>query len=453
VEITKPTVLVVDSESRQTKELITFLETNGFRAIWARDGEAAFNVLDSEHVDALITELRVHRIDGMKLLQIAKQRNPEICAIMVTESGDIELATEAMRQGAYDFQAKPLNLDKIKAVLERGLSHQRLVLRVSDLEKRLDERYGFHNIIGQSAAMKSVFEKIRQIAPTKATVLIHGETGTGKELVAQAIHQNSPRKDGPFVKLNCAALAEGIIESELFGHEKGAFTGAVKSRRGRFELADGGTLFLDEIGEISLPVQAKLLRVLETQEFERVGGTETIKVDVRLIAATNKDLAVEVEKGNFREDLYYRLKVIEIYLPPLRDRREDIPLLVDAFIREFSNMHGKKVRGITRGAMNLMMQYEWPGNVRELKNCVEGMVIFAGEKEVLDVSDLPEHIRTPKLPGGQMPVYVGMSLEEIEKVAIEETLKACGYDKKRAAEVLSIGLRTLYRKQKEYGIY
>jgi DNA-binding NtrC family response regulator len=452
-EIETPRVLVVDTGGPDTKRLIAFLKESGYEVLWAKDGEAAYNIIDSEAVNVVISELRLQRIDGMRLLSIALARNPDVCVIVITEGADVGLATEAMRQGAYDFQAKPLNLDKIRAVIERGISHQKLVGEITDLHTRLDSRYGFENLIGISRGMNEIFEKIRQIASTRATVLITGETGTGKELIALAIHQNSPRRDERFVKLNCAALSEGVLESELFGHEKGAFTGAVSMRKGRFEVADGGTLLIDEVSEITPQVQVKLLRMLQEREFERVGGSDTISVDVRLVVATNQVLEPLVRKKKFREDLYYRLKVVTVEVPPLRERKEDIPLLVDAFISEFNELHGKKVKGITRGAMDLFMQHYWPGNVRELRNCIEGMVVFCTRERLLDVADLPEHLRAGKKRRQFFRIPVGITMEEVEKIAIEETLKAVGYDKQQAAETLGIGLRTLYRKMKEYDIW
>jgi DNA-binding NtrC family response regulator len=453
-DLLTPQALVVAKDSDEIKELQAALDSWGFKTFWAKDGEAGYNVLDGPGViHALITELNVHRIDGMRLLSVAKQRNPEICVIMIASEADIGLATEAMRQGAYDFQTKPLNLKKIKAVLDRGMSLQRLALEVTDLHRRLDQRYGFHNLIGNSPEMVAVYNLIRQIAPTRATVLITGETGTGKGVVAQTIHQNSSRRDAPFVTLNCASLAEGVIESELFGHERGAFTGAVQTHKGRFEIADSGTLFLDEVSEMSLATQAKLLRVIEDREFERVGGTRPIKVDVRLIAASNRDLEQYVKEGKFREDLFFRLKVVPIKLPPLRERKQDIPRLVEAFIREFNLEHEKSITGISRGAMDLLMQYHWPGNVRELKNTIEGMVVLSPSGRVLDVSDLPEQILRQvgsEMRAGGMYLRIGMTMEEIEKIAIEHTLRSVGYDKQKAAEILGIGLRTLYRKQKRY---
>jgi transcriptional regulator with PAS, ATPase and Fis domain len=301
--------------------------------------------------------------------------------------------------------------------------------------------------------MQELQDKILQIAPTRATVLIYGETGTGKELIAQAIHRLSPRKDERFVKLHCAELSENIIESELFGHERGSFTGADQQRKGRFELADQGTLFIDEISDIPAPVQTKLLRVLQDRQFERVGGNDTVQVDVRIIAATNRRLELMAARGQFREDLYYRLRVLLLEVPPLRERREDIPALVEVFIKEFNREHERRVTGVTRGVVDRLMQYEWPGNVRELRNTVEEMVIFAQGKRLLDVSDLPIPLRQQRPPtAADMNLTVGMSMPEIERAALEATLRSVGHDKQRAAKILGIGLRTLYRKQKEYGL-
>jgi transcriptional regulator with PAS, ATPase and Fis domain len=323
---------------------------------------------------------------------------------------------------------------------------------VSDLQARLDHRYGIEYLTGMSPQMVTIYDRIRQLAGARTTILITGETGTGKELVAKAIHYLSPRRNEPFVALNCSALAEGVVESELFGHEKGAFTGAVSARRGRFEIADGGTLFLDEISEVSPAIQVKLLRVIQEREIERVGGNQPLKVDVRLICATNRNLEEQVAAGAFRQDLFYRLNVAEIHLPPLRERKSDIPLLVDEFIQEFNEENQRRVKGISRGAMELLMQYDWPGNVRELRNLIEGMVVFGREGEPLDVGDLPNHIRAQAHPSRDLHLRLGMTMEEIEKRAIEETLKATGYDKQRTAQILGIGLRSLYRKVKQYEI-
>jgi DNA-binding NtrC family response regulator len=460
----RPRALIVDKDSSETKELESFLTAKGFEVHWAKDGEQAFNLLDHPAPETagvsdgtgpelVITELKAHRVDGMRLLEVAKGRNPEVCVILIADAGSLELATEAMRQGAYDFQLRPLNFPKLLAVVERALSHQQLVSRVSDLTERLDERLKVPNLTGHSRVMQELGSKIIQIAPTRATVLVYGETGTGKELIAQAIHQLSPRRNERFVKLHCAELSASIIESELFGHEKGAFTGADQQRKGRFELADQGTLFVDEVSEISAPVQTKLLRVLEDRQFERVGGNETVRVDVRVIAATNRRLDVLTARGEFREDLYHRLRVIQIEVPALRDRREDIPLMVETFVKEFNKEHGRKVTGITRGVADRLMQYDWPGNVRELRNTIEEMVVYAQGKHALEVSDLPIQLRQQRPASGEdLNVTVGMSIEEIERRAIEATLRATGHDKQKTAKILGIGLRTLYRKQKEYGL-
>ncbi|HEY2924194.1 MAG TPA: sigma-54 dependent transcriptional regulator [Candidatus Eisenbacteria bacterium] len=460
----RPRALIVDKDSSETKELESFLTAKGFEVHWAKDGEQAFNLLDrpapetagvanGSGPELVITELKAHRVDGMRLLEVAKSRNPEVCVILIADAGSLELATEAMRQGAYDFQLRPLNFPKLLAVVERALSHQQLVSRVSDLTERLDERLKVPNLTGHSRVMQELCSKIVQIAPTRATVLVYGETGTGKELIAQAIHQLSPRRNERFVKLHCAELSANIIESELFGHEKGAFTGADQQRKGRFELADQGTLFVDEISEIPPPVQTKLLRVLQDRQFERVGGNETVKVDVRVIAATNRRLDVLTARGEFREDLHYRLRVIQIEVPALRERKEDIPLLVEAFIKEFNREHGRKVTGITRGVADRFMQFDWPGNVRELRNTIEEMVVYTQGKRALEVSDLPIQLRQQRTASGEdLSVTVGMSMQEIERRAIEATLRATGHDKQKAAKILGIGLRTLYRKQKEYGL-
>ncbi|HZI89544.1 MAG TPA: sigma-54 dependent transcriptional regulator [Candidatus Polarisedimenticolia bacterium] len=460
----RPRALIVDKDSSETKALEAYLTEKGFEVHWAKDGEQAFNLLDRPAPEAagvsngagpelVISELRAHRVDGMRLLEVARKRNPETCVILIADRGSVELATEAMRQGAYDFQERPLNFQKLLAVVERALSHQQVVSRVSALEERLDERLKVPNLTGHSRAMQELLAKIVQIAPTRATVLIQGETGTGKELIAQAIHQLSPRRNERFVKLHCAELSANIIESELFGHEKGSFTGADAQRKGRFELADQGTLFIDEISEIEPNVQTKLLRVLQDRQFERVGGNETVKVDVRVVAATNRPLEVLTARGEFREDLYHRLRVILLDVPALRERKEDIPLLVDTFIKELNKEHGRKVTGITRGVADRLMHYEWPGNVRELKNTIEEMVVYAQGKRALEVSDLPIQLRQQRAHAAEdLNVTVGMKIEEIERRAIEATLRATGHDKQKTAKMLGIGLRTLYRKQKEYGL-
>jgi two-component system, NtrC family, response regulator AtoC len=464
VTLHRPRALIVDKASAETTQLVTALESNGFDVKWVKDGEQAFNVLDAPGPDeagvttasgpeVVIAELRAQRMDGMRLLQVAKRRNPEVCVILIADAGTIELATEAMREGAYDFQTRPLNIAKMVAVIQRALSHQQLVGRVSDLAERLDDTVRIPSLAGKSRAMQELYARVAHVASTRATVLIQGETGTGKELIAKAIHQLSPRKDERFVKLHCAELSENIIESELFGHERGSFTGAEQQRRGRFELADQGTLFIDEISEVPMNIQTKLLRVLQDRQFERVGGEDTVTVDVRVIAAANRPLDLLVARGEFREDLYYRLRVVLLEVPPLRERREDIPLLVEEFTQSFNKEHGRKVTGVTRGVVDRMMQYDWPGNVRELKNTVEEMVLFTQGKRLLDVSDLPIALRQQRpSTAPELHLTIGMPMQEIERAVLEATLRSVGYDKQKAAKDLGISLRTLYRKVKEYGL-
>ena len=449
----RATVLLVDRDPAIARDIMAYLSERGYEVEWVDDGEKAYNHLDGHQVDVLITDLNSQRIDGMRLMAVAKDRNPEICVVLITEEPDVELATEAMRQGAVDFQTKPLNLGKLEAVIEQALGRQKLVLEQHELKRRLDERYGLDNLVGQSRQMTRVYEAVRQIAPTRGSALIRGETGTGKDLIAQAIHNNSPRRDAPFVKLNCANLPEALVESELFGHVSGAFTGAVQKRTGRFEVADKGTLFLDEIGELSLPLQAKLLRVLEQQQFERLGDNRTITVDVRLIAATNRPLEKMMETGQFRDDLYYRLRVVSIEVPPLRNRREDIPLLADHFLKEARETHGKAVEGISRKALDVLMRYDWPGNVRELKNIIEGMVIMSRAGSALDLQDVPEYLRHTTTPEvSEIRIPTGVTMKDVERIVIEETMKVTGHNKEACARTLGIGLRTLYRKLKEYDI-
>jgi DNA-binding NtrC family response regulator len=444
---------VTSPEDEPTQHLVAFLRQQGFEVLWAREGGVAYDILDSEPVDALICHMSDSRIDGFRLVQLARQRNPEICAIVSGTADDIEQGTEVMRQGAYDFQVRPLNLGKLRAVLDRGLSHQKLVGEITDLQRRLQERYRYGGIARRSSAWQRIYAQIEQVAPSRATVLLTGETGTGKGEVAKAIHQNSTRRDRAFVETNCGALPDGIIESELFGHERGAFTGASTSHKGRFELADLGTLFLDEVGDLSSATQVKLLRVIQSGEFERVGGAETMRADVRLIAATNRDLEGMVEDGSYRADLFYRLNVVTIRIPPLRECREDVPILVNEFLGQFSQENDRTVHTITPAAMDLLMSYEWPGNVRELKNCVEGMVVMSPPERVLDVVDVPAPFRgEAPTPGDEDGMRVGMTMKQIEKLAIEETLKAVRHDRRKAAAMLEIGLSTLYRKEKEYGL-
>ncbi|MCO5045022.1 MAG: sigma-54 dependent transcriptional regulator [Kiritimatiellae bacterium] len=444
----KPLVLIVDDEKNSREGLARALQRS-YDVRLAENGPRALEILANEPVDVMLSDVRMPGMDGLTLLQRAIARSPAPVCIMLTAYGSIELAVEAMRRGAYDFMTKPINLDRLELVLKRALESRALEVENRALREQLDARFGLENIVGQSPALQEVFDTIRQVAQSRATVLIQGESGTGKELVAQALHRLSPRSKGPFIAVHCAALSETLLESELFGHERGAFTGATERRRGRFELADGGTLFLDEIGEIDSSLQVKILRVLEERRFERVGGQETIDVDVRLVAATNRDLKKKVEEGTFREDLFYRLDVVAIRLPPLRERVGDLPLLVDHFISVFAEENGKKIVGITPEAMQALGGYEWPGNVRELRNMVERMVVLArGEK--LTLRDVPLHVR------GELdaaPARGGaLSLEANEKQMIVRALKASGGNVTKAAAELGISRRTLHRKLNEYGL-
>ena len=449
----EPRILVVLPEVASTQQLVSYLREVGYEILWTKEGQSAYEILDNEPVDALISELRTPRIDGLRLMVIGRTRNPEICSIMISGGPeDIELGVEAMRQGAYDFQMHPLNLEKILAVLGRGITHQQLVGEVSDLRRRLDDRYRLGDIARRSPPWQRIYEQIEKVAQSKASILITGETGTGKGEVAKAIHQRSRRQDQPFVEVNCGALPEGIVEIELFGHEKCAFTGASSAFRGRFERADHGTFFLDEIGDLPLATQVKLLRSLQTEEFERVGSEKTYKVDVRFIAATHRNLGEMVVQGTFREDLFYRLQVVSIDVPSLRECREDIPILVNEFIKRFVAENKTSVTEISSSAMDILTNLDWPGNVRELKNCIEGMVVMAPHSKILETSDIPRHLRSGERVRGSMDFRVGMSLQEMEKEAISETLKAVHFDRPQAADLLKIGLSTLYRKEKAYGL-
>jgi DNA-binding NtrC family response regulator len=379
-----------------------------------------------------------------------REENPEVEIVILTGHGTVESAVSAMKQGAFDYLIKPVNIDELQLLVDRVFGQRALRQENERLRREVNERYGFESIVGRSPQMESIFEKIRQVAPTRATVLIQGETGTGKELLAKAIHFNSPRKSKPFVAVNCGALTQTLLESELFGHEKGAFTGAIKTKPGRFELAHQGTLFLDEIGETSPEFQVKLLRVLQEQEFERVGGQKPIKVDVRIIAATNRDLKKEVDAGRFREDLYYRLNVVRLEVPPLRERRDDIPLLVDFFLRHFNQVHGRSLT-ISPKAMQLLQDYSYPGNVRQLYGMIESLVILTPGKEI-QPKHLSEHVRNETAPAHSVKLRVGMTVADAERELIRATLAEYEGNKAKAARVLGLGRKTLYRKLEEYGM-
>ena len=445
-----PTILIVDDE-RNTREGLQRALQDRYEVLLAEDSQKALQLLESRTVDVLLTDLKMPGIDGMSLLRRAMALpQPPVC-IMMTAYGSIENAVQAMQAGAYHYVTKPVNLDELELVLQRALKSRRIEAENINLRKQLDQKFGLENIIGESAAMRQVFETVQQVAPTRTTVLITGETGTGKELIAKAVHNLSPRKNGAFVAVHAAALPSTLLESELFGHEKGAFTGAVERRIGRFELADQGTLFLDEIGELEPLMQVKLLRVLEEHAFERVGGAKTLQVDVRLIAATNRNLKKLVNEGKFRDDLFYRLSVVAVDLPPLRERREDIPLLVKAFLDELSRENSKPVREVTPEALNLLLAYDWPGNVRELRNVIEQMVVLA-RAERLTVRDVPPQVRGGADLTKISVVRTGMTVEEAERQLIVQALKETGGNRTQAARKIGISRRTLHRKLKQYGL-
>jgi two-component system response regulator HydG len=447
------TILIVDDEQGHATATAEALEPFGCKVLIATTGRQGRNLLDSSPVDVVITDLKLPDTDGMEVLLAAKEKSPDIEVITITGYPDVHAAVEAMQKGAATYLVKPVNLAELRAVVEKALQKQELARRNVELQRQLDERFGFQGIIGTGQRMVRIFDIVRQIAPTNVTVLITGESGTGKELLAKAIHNNSPRKNNAFVALSCAALSESILESELFGHERGSFTGATAMRKGRFEYANHGTLLLDEVGDMPMSTQVKLLRVIETREIMRVGSNEPIKVDVRLLAATNQDLEKLVKEGKFREDLYFRLNVVHVKIPPLRERREDIPLFIDAFIRDFSFMHGKRLAGIAPEARVVLSRFDWPGNVRELKNCIESMVVVS-RRDLLDIDDIPENIRSkelvPAIP--TIGTLAGMSLAEAEKELIRQTLALTGGNREETARLLKIGERTLYRKIDRYGL-
>ena len=446
----RPTILIVDDERLQRDGLQRALEDR-YDVLAADDVSKATGILETQPVDVLLTDLRMPGDDGLKLLRRAGSLSNPPVSIMMTAYGSIENAVEAMKAGAYHYVTKPVNLDELDLVIGRALKSRQIEAENVNLHEQLDQKFGLENLIGQSPAMLQMFDIIRQVAPTRASVLITGETGTGKELVAHAVHNLSPRKGGPFITVHAAALPTTLLESELFGHEKGAFTGAVERRAGRFEMADGGTIFLDEVGELEPAMQVKLLRVLEERKFERVGGNKTIEVDVRLVAATNRDLKKMVAEGKFRDDLFYRLSVVTVGLPPLRERRDDVPLLVATFNRQYSEENNVPVREITQEAINLLMAYDWPGNVRELRNALEQMVVLArGDR--LTVRDIPAPIRT----GADLTKIsvvrpgVTMTVEEAERQLIVQALKETNGNRTKAADKIGMSRRTLHRKLKQY---
>ena len=447
----RPSILIVDDE-RGTRDVLNRFLRMKYDVTTAEDGIMGQNLLKRNSYDLVLTDIRMPGADGMSVLETAlAKENPPPC-IIFTAYGSIETAVEAMKKGAFDFMEKPLNFDRLEILIERALESGRIKEENRKLKKELSSRFGVSNILGNSAALQNILDNIRQVAPSRATVTISGESGTGKELIAQAVHELSGRT-GRFVPVHCAALPETLLESELFGHEKGAFTGATEQKKGRFELADGGTIFLDEIGEIPLFIQVKLLRVLETHSFERLGGTETIHVDVRVVAATNRDLEAMVKEGTFREDLFYRLDVVNIKLPPLRERLEDIPPIVNHYIDVFAKENGRGKMTISESAISALCSYSWPGNIRELKNCVERMVVLT-RGALIDLDNVPVNIREKSDPGISRKILSPSScdLERNEKMLILRALDECGGNRTKAAEKLGISRRTLHRKIAQYGI-
>ena len=447
----KPGILLVDDDKNTANGLRKILLQDGYDTSCVYTGNEALDLIDTEHFDIVITDMKLPDVSGFSIIERVKKKDADIPVIMITAFSSLQTAIDAMKKGADDYLTKPVNIEELELILKKIWEKQLLILQNRELRQQLDDKYGFSGFIGNTPEMQLVFKTITEVAPTAASVLIYGETGTGKELVANAIHHNSDRQDKPFVALHCASLSEGVLESELFGHEKGAFTGAVSQRRGRFELADGGSLFLDEIGELNLHVQIKLLRVLETGCFERVGGEVTLESDVRIIAATNKDLEEEIKAGRFREDLYYRLNVINLELPPLRDRREDIGLLTDSFLVKYATKNKKDIKGFSAQSARILNNYDWPGNVRELENAVERAVVMA-RNEFVEPDNLPSNISQSlkKARKDTFRIPSGTTMKEIEKKVILETLQTTHGSKSKAAKILGISTRKIEYKTKEW---
>jgi len=448
----KPRILIVDDEKNTRIGLKAGLQ-HGYDIVLAKDGFEALAFIHKSVVDLVLTDLKMPGMDGLELLKQITQQEHHIPVILLTAYGSVETAVHAIKEGAYDYVSKPINLDELEIIIARALSQETLKKENEYLKSQLKPGVKFGDMTGSSDAMQSVFENIQQVASSTISVLIEGKSGTGKELVARAIHSMGNRKGQPFIAVNCASLSEGLLESELFGHEKGAFTGAIEQKKGRFELADGGTLFLDEIGEIDSRLQVKLLRVLQEQAFERVGGTKTIHVNVRFVCATNVDLFDAVQKGKFREDLYYRINGMIIHLPLLSQRKEDIPLLADEFLREFSNQTHKRNLRFSQAVHDALLTYDWPGNIRELRNSIENMALMTKTQEI-QFADLPEQIRR-KLKGSDTNIDASIAsynLTNMERFYIEQALKKTNYNRTKAASLLGVSRRTLHRKLNEYDI-
>ena len=446
-------ILVVDDEKNIRDGLSRALELDGYEVLTAEDGKYAQEVLAKRRVDLVLTDLKMPRVGGEELLKHIAGTQPNLPVIVLTGHGTVENAVVAMRHGAYDFLTKPVHLDRLSMLVKRALESRVLVLEHQALKEeveKLEKKRKFAQLIGKSAPMQRVYELISQVAATRASVLITGESGVGKELVADAIHNLSDRRGGPFIKTHCAALSETLLESELFGHEKGSFTGAVGQKKGRFELAHTGTIFLDEIGEINPSVQVKLLRVLQERSFERVGGEKPLDVDVRVIAATNRDLKKEIAAGRFREDLYYRLNIVNIHIPPLRERKDDIPLLTATFLSELAAENNRTIEGIDTKARIALSNYSWPGNVRELRNCIESAVVLS-KGTIVTLEDLPPQVRSAE-DGNIIKLDIGITMDQAEREIIRQTLIHYKGNKSRSAEVLGIGRKPLHRKLHDYGL-
>ena len=451
-------ILLVDDHKPFRDSLAKVLQGEGFHVFPASDGEEALDTLRKEYIHLVITDLKMPRMDGVELLKVAKTIRPEVEVILITGYGTVDTAVTSMKDGAFDYIQKPFKPREILKITRKAIEKQSLVLENRRLQERIKDFQKFEKLVGRSPAMNRILEIVAQVAPSSATVLIQGESGTGKEVIAQAIHDLSPRVNKPFIKVSCAALPETLLEAELFGYERGAFTGAIARKEGRFELANGGSLFLDEIGEVSPTVQVKLLRVLQVGEFERLGGTKTIRADVRVVAATNMNLLEAVERKAFREDLFSRLNVITISLPPLREREGDIPLLAHHFLAIFRKKNNKDVKGFTQEALEMMQRYPWPRNVRQLENAIERAVVLTKGEMIVPEDLPPEILKTLEMPAAReaasmddriISVSLGTPLEVIEKKVIEETLKHSRGDKNVASKILGISARTIYRKIEE----
>ncbi|MFO8152040.1 sigma-54-dependent transcriptional regulator [Thioalkalivibrio sp.] len=442
-------ILIVDDD-RMTRETLSRALSDSYATLTAGSGEEALELLQSEPVSIVLADLVMPGMNGMELLEAINKLEYRPMVILITGQGTVDSAVEAMKLGAYDYLPKPINIDRLDVLILKALEALKLRDENLQLKRKFAERYSDVAIVGQSPEIRQLLAQVEQVASTNATVLIEGESGTGKEMIANIIHFNSDRALGPFVKVNCAAFSEGVVESELFGHERGSFTGALATKKGRFELADGGTLLIDEVGDLPPSVQVKILRFLQERTFQRVGGHRDLKVDVRIVSATNRKLEELVAEGSFREDLYYRLCVVRLKIPPLRERRQDIDIMCEHFLRHYSETHNRDIDGISDEVRELMRKHSWPGNVRELMNCVESMVVTATGR-LITLDNLPEHLLS-KCAAMQIEPETGGTLAAMERQMIAETLEHTGGDKPEAARILGIGLRTLYRKIERWGL-